>query len=275
LGPRKCAGSCPALLLEAKALGFKSIVECTPAYLGRDPRLLKSLSEKTGLHQITNTGYYRARENKFIPVDVQKLSANDLASRWIEEFENGIEDTRIKPGFIKIGADRDPKLSPMHETLLRAACRTHLKTGLTIACHTGPTEAIFQMADILKEEGVAPEALIWVHATRDTPGNQIQAAKRGLWISIDNISDDEDRIDFVVTGLKAFKKEGLLKQVLISHDAGWYRPGEPNGGAFRNYTAISQLLIPRLKASGFDQQEIDQLLTSNPSRAFEIQVRRP
>jgi len=98
-------------LLEAKALGFKSIVECTPAYLGRDPRLLKSLSEKTGLHLITNTGYYGARENKFIPVDVQKLSANDLASRWIEEFENGIEDTRIKPGFIKIGVDRDTRHS--------------------------------------------------------------------------------------------------------------------------------------------------------------------
>ena len=260
-------------LMEAKALGFQAIVECTPAFLGRDPRLLKVLSEKTGLHILTNTGYYGARQNQFIPETLQELSADDLAKRWIHEFEQGIEDTGVKPGFIKIGVDRDPQLSPMHEKLVRAACKTHLKTGLIIACHTGPTEAIFQMSEILKEEGVAQEALIWVHATRDTPENQLKAARLGLWVSIDNITPGEDRIDFVVTGLKVLKEHGLLNKVLISHDAGWYRPGEPSGGSFRPYTAISEELIPRLKSEGFSKEDIDQLLIQNPQRAFEIKVR--
>ena len=260
-------------LMEAKALGFQAIVECTPAFLGRDPRLLKVLSEKTGLHILTNTGYYGARQNQFIPETLQELSADDLAKRWIHEFEQGIEDTGVKPGFIKIGVDRDPQLSPMHEKLVRAACKTHLKTGLIIACHTGPTEAIFQMSEILKEEGVAQEALIWVHATRDTPENQLKAARLGLWVSIDNITPGEDRIDFVVTGLKVLKEHGLLNKVLISHDAGWYRPGEPSGGSFRPYTAISEELIPRLKSEGFSKEDIDQLLIQNPQRAFEIKIR--
>jgi phosphotriesterase-related protein len=262
-------------LMEAKALGFQAIVECTPAFLGRDPRLLKVLSEKTGLHILTNTGYYGARQNQFIPETLQELSADDLAKRWIHEFEQGIEDTGVKPGFIKIGVDRDPQLSPMHEKLVRAACKTHLKTGLIIACHTGPTEAIFQMSEILKEEGVAQEALIWVHATRDTPENQLKAARLGLWVSIDNITPGEDRIDFVVTGLKVLKEHGLLNKVLISHDAGWYRPGEPSGGSFRPYTAISEELIPRLKSEGFSKEDIDQLLIQNPQRAFEIKYTAP
>ena len=158
---------------------------------------------------------------------------------------------------------------------MRAACKTHLKTGLIIACHTGPTEAIFQMSEILKEEGIAQEALIWVHATRDTPENQLKVARLGLWVSIDNITPGEDRIDFVVTGLKVLKEHGLLNKVLISHDAGWYRPGEPSGGSFRPYTAISEELIPRLKSEGFSKEDIDQLLIQNPQRAFEIKYTAP
>lgn len=261
-------------LEEIKVMGFDSLFECTPAFLGRDPRLLKELSQTTGLNLITNTGYYGARENLFIPKAVQKLSADELADRWIREFNEGIEDTGIKPGFIKIGVDREARLSAMHEKLLRAACRTHLQTGLTIACHTGPSPVIFQMIDIVEEEGVSPEALIWVHATRDTPENQVQAARRGAWISIDNVTDEKERIDLVVTGLSAMKEAGLLNRVLISHDAGWYRPGEPGGGKFRPYTAISHSLIPALKAAGFSNADIDRLLIENPARAFSIEKRK-
>lgn len=262
-------------LEQAKELGFKSLIECTPAFLGRDPVLLKELSETTGLHIITNTGYYGARQNKFIPETLQTLSADQLARRWIREFENGIESTGIKPGFIKIGIDRDDdKLSPFHETLLRAACRTHLETGLTIACHTGPSPVIFKMESILKEEGVAPEALIWVHATRDISKNQLRAAHHGVWVSLDNITDQPERIDSIVTALQALKFGHLLDRVLLSHDAGWYRPGEPNGGNFRPYTAISEKLIPALQAIGFNQRELDQVLIDNPRKAFELGVKR-
>ena len=37
-------------LRQAKAHGCATLVECTPAYLGRDPRLLRRLSEASGLH---------------------------------------------------------------------------------------------------------------------------------------------------------------------------------------------------------------------------------
>ena len=261
-------------LQQAKDLGFQSMVECTPAFLGRDPRLLKSLSETTGLHLVTNTGYYGARENKYIPEDVQKLSADELAARWIQEFENGIEDTGIKPGFIKIGVDRGDTLSPMHEKLVRAACRTHLQTGLTIACHTGPTQAIFHMVEILEEEGVSPEALIWVHATQSDQETQLMAARLGVWLSLDNVTPLPNRIDFVSRGIVRLKNAGLTDRVLISHDAGWYRPGEENGGNFRDYTAISTYLAPQLMRRGFNTAAIDQLLVDNPRRAFELGVHR-
>ena len=48
-------------------LQFQTMIECTPAYLGRDPSLLYEISQKTGLHLITNTGFYGAVDNKYLP----------------------------------------------------------------------------------------------------------------------------------------------------------------------------------------------------------------
>src|SRR5436189_319474 len=42
-------------LRERAVTGF---VDCTPAFIGRDPRVLKRLAEETGHHILTNTGYY-------------------------------------------------------------------------------------------------------------------------------------------------------------------------------------------------------------------------
>ena len=54
-------------LLQAKKYGTRTILDCTPAYLGRDVLLLKRLADESGLQILTNTGYYGAVENKYLP----------------------------------------------------------------------------------------------------------------------------------------------------------------------------------------------------------------
>ena len=125
-------------LLEAKEAGVVTIMECTPAYLGRDPELLRRLSQESGINIITNTGYYGAIQNKALPGMAFTMSADQLAELWINEWRNGIESTGVRPGFIKIAVAGDSVLSPLHEKIVRAAARTHLATGLTINGHTGP-----------------------------------------------------------------------------------------------------------------------------------------
>src|SRR5690606_34326616 len=49
------------------SLGCRTLVECTPACIGRDPVLLRDLARATGLHILTNTGYYGAADDKFLP----------------------------------------------------------------------------------------------------------------------------------------------------------------------------------------------------------------
>lgn len=259
-------------LQEIKALGFESLIECTPAYLGRDPQLLKTLSERSGLNILTNTGYYGARNNQFIPEYAFRESAQQLATRWIQEWEQGIEDTGIKPGFMKISVDQDAKLSMMHRKLIRAAAIAYRSTGLTIASHTLLAVPAFQQMAILEEEGVAADAFIWVHAQAEEDlSEHVRAAREGAWISLDNVNADQvDRYVEMITNLK---ENDLLHRVLISHDAGWYSPGEARGGDFRGYTDLSKYLLPALREAGFSTAEIDQLLVHNPVEAFGIRPR--
>lgn len=253
-------------LLEVKQLGCQTIVECTPAYLGRDPLLLKMLADSSGLTILTNTGYYGAVDNKFLPPHAYTETPEQLAARWIAEWKDGIDGTGIRPGFIKISVNPDT-LSELHEKLVRAAALTHLATGLTIASHTGPAIPAFEELAVLEEEGVDPSAFIWVHAQNEKDlAKHIAAASRGAWISFDGVRTD-NIMDYVKR-LTAMKEAGLLDRVLISHDAGWYRPGEPDGGTFRGYTAIFQDLLPALRQAGFSELEVKQLMMVNPVEAF-------
>jgi phosphotriesterase-related protein len=123
-------------LQRIKELGCQTLVECTPAYIGRDPELLRRLALATGLNILTNTGYYGAGKNKYLPEHALTESAEQLSARWIREAKEGIEGTGIRPGFMKIGVDAGP-LSEVHRKLVSAAARSHWATGLTIAAHTG------------------------------------------------------------------------------------------------------------------------------------------
>lgn len=258
-------------LTELRKLGYKTIVECTPAYLGRDPELLTMLHEASGIRFITNTGYYAAVDGKYLPPHAWEETAEQLALRWIEEAQKGIENTGVYPGFIKIAVESRP-LEPIHRKLVSAAALTHLSTGLIIMSHTGPAIPAFQQLEILKNHGVHASAFIWTHAQAETDlSRHAEAAARGAWVAFDGFSPDQTSryVDVAVF----MKKQGLLSHLLISHDAGWYRPGEPGGGEFRGYTEIEEHLVPALRENGLSQQDIYQLFVLNPKEAFKVEQR--
>ena len=257
-------------LEKLKKYGIQSFVECTPNYVGRDVLLLKKLSDSTGLNILTNTGFYGAQNNKFIPEHVFDMTAEAIAAFWIAEFEQGIEGTGIKPGFIKIAVARKP-LSDFHAKLVRAAAITHKTTGLTIMSHTGPAVPAFEELEILKEEGVSPQAFIWTHASNEKDWSQwVKAAQMGAWISLDKYGYNKDFLKG--DELVYLKEQKVLHKILISHDVGWYDPQKP-GKAPKPFTPIFETLIPNLKAKGFTDDDIKQLLIWNPAKAFIVKKR--
>ncbi|MCB0856148.1 MAG: phosphotriesterase, partial [Bacteroidetes bacterium] len=270
-------------LEEVKTKGVTTILECTPNYLGRNPNLLQRLSEVTGIQFLTNTGYYGAVDNKYLPQKAFDLSAEEISAIWTKEYQEGLDGTGIKPGFIKISVNSDSILSNVHKKLVKAAALTRLRTGLTIVGHTGPEKPAMAQVKVLAENGVSPEAFVWTHAQGGTMKSHIELAKMGVWVSLDGMGwmapdstqdPNANTLEKYLDMIENFKENKLLHKLLISHDAGWYTHDPEDGQQrFKPYTSIFDRVIPGLKERGFTEMDIEQLLVKNPQRAYGLVVR--
>ncbi len=256
-------------LKQLNALGVKTVFDCTTQYFGRRVDLLQRISNSSGIQVVTNTGIYGSANDRYIPAFAYEESPKQLAARWIDEFENGIDDTDIKPGFIKLAFDGGTP-SEIDLKLFESGIITHLSTGLTMAVHTSnnPDAATAQL-ELLKKYQVSPEAWVWVHANKITDFQLlVDAAKQGAWVSLDGVKSNN--IEEYVEKLQRFKELRLLHKILLSHDGN----GFPRGGEIRKFDAIPKYLIPRLETLGFTQEEINQLMVTNPATAFKISIRK-
>jgi phosphotriesterase-related protein len=264
-----------------KQQGVNILAECTPNYLGRDVGLLAALSKASGVYILTNTGYYAAVEEKFLPKHFYNETDQQLADRWLTEWKSGIENTGIKPGFIKLGVGKGPLKATEHK-LIRAAAIAHLNSGLKIAIHSGDGAAALEEHEILSSAGVAPEAHIVVHAQNDNDGKaQSTLAAKGTWISLDGIKDNAGAIPQYIETLQRMKRENLLHRVLISHDDGWGVNKKDDGSISldlfgnkdaRPYRGIFSRLKPELLAKGFTEKDFALLMKENPATAFSIKI---
>ncbi|MEM7657174.1 MAG: phosphotriesterase, partial [Bacteroidota bacterium] len=250
-------------LRSLKEAGVGTIFDCTTAFFGRDAKLLKQLSDSTGIHIVTNTGFYGAAKDRYVPPLVLESSEWEIAQIWMLEYEEGIDGTDIRPGFIKLAFD-EGEVSEVDLKLFRAGVLTHLETGLTLAVHTGGNEeAALAQLETLQALGVSPDNWVWVHANKvGDPKILLEFAQEGAWISLDGVK--EENLNQYVTWLEQFRDANLLQKVLLSHDGNSF----PRGGAIRPYDAIPTLLLSRLAEAGFSQEEIDQLTRLNPVEAF-------
>jgi phosphotriesterase-related protein len=276
-------------LKTAREQGWTGFVDCTPAYLGRDPAVLRRLSIAADLHILTNTGYYK---EPFLPPHAFTDTVDALADRWVREFEEGIEDGGqgaerptgsfwprsgqrrgpgpggIRPGFVKIAVNPGP-LVPIQQKIVRAAARTHRRTGLTVASHTVAGVAALEELDLAAKEGMELSRFIVVHADGESDRKfHHEIARRGAWVEFDGIGGRP--IKEHVEMITEFLEKNGPNRLLLSHDAGWYNVGEPNGGKQRGFTAIVDDLLPALRDRGVTNAVIRQLLTENPARAYTV-----
>jgi len=256
-------------LRRIKSLGVDTIFDCTTAHFGRRVDLLQIIADSTGLQIVTNTGYYGAVDDKYVPQTAYNSTPREISERWVDEFENGIDGTNVKPGFIKLAFD-DGTPSEIDKKLFEAGIMAHLETGLTLAVHTGNNpEAVDIQLKLLEQFDVSPDAWIWTHAHTSNDLNLlIETARKGAWISFDRVNSSN--IQSTVNWLQRFKSEELLHKILLSHDGN----GFPGGGELRPFEAAMNELIPALQENEFTDEEINQLFVENPKNAFSIKIRK-
>jgi phosphotriesterase-related protein len=252
-------------LKEARAQGWTAFVDCTPAFIGRDPLLLRRVSEAADLHILTNTGYYK---EPYLPPHAFTDTVDALADRWARDYEEGIEETGIRPGFIKIAVNPGP-LAPIQQKIVRAAARAHRRTGLAVASHTVAGVAALEELDLAEAEGMELSRFIVVHADGEPdPSFHREIARRGAWVEFDGIGwrPLAEHVELILDHLDQCGPDRLL----LSHDAGWYWVGEPDGGQQRPFTPLAGELLPALAARGVAPAVLDQLVRENPARAFAV-----
>jgi phosphotriesterase-related protein len=247
--------------------GVTVFIECTPPGVGRNLDILRRVAEITPLRILTPTGIYR---EAFTPMAMRNLSVEDLADIWIRELIEGVDDTPIQAGFIKLAmSDNGP--TELEIRNLEAAAKTSLATGAVIASHTSNGAIMQCELRVLEKAGLKLDRFVWVHTDAEpNPIFHLEAARRGAYVEIDAIGSRPDlthQLNFTIALIEA----GYTNRILLSHDAGWYEPGQPCGrpsGGVRGFTTLVEDFLPQLRRSGISEDLIHQITVTNPFQAF-------
>jgi phosphotriesterase-related protein len=248
---------------KAQTLGVTAMVDCTPVGVGRRVDILKAVSEITGMPLVAPTGIYR---EPCIPAWAYAASEAELTDWMLGELQNEIQGTGVKAGWIKLGVS-DDGITDCEAKILRAAARAGRETNAMIGVHTKRGRVVRDQLDIIEAAGYTAQRFIWIHTQSDPDFNlHLEMAQRGAWLEYDGIGygDDAFYLEYIPRALDA----GLIGQMMLSHDRGWYDPAKPNGGVPKPFTYLMEEFLPKLTAAGVDKATIHQLTHTNPYRAF-------
>ena len=254
-------------LEQAWEAGVTALIECTPTGM-QNPAILQGLARATQMAIVMPVGLYKDS----FPKNKLEMSDAELTSWMVSEIREGIEGTNVRAGFIKMAVS-DEGITDVEARNLRAAARAASITGAIIASHTaGPLggQHALQQLDILASQGLPGEQFNWVHAQYVGVEIHRRAAERGAYVGFDGLDpqQEEHYVRLVLDALEA----GLEDHILLSHDAGWYRADEPDGGAsqVRGFTYLVEGFLPRLRKEGVSEALITLMTETNPKRAFRM-----
>ena len=252
-------------IARAQAAGITAIVECSTVGVGRRADILRAVSEATHFPLVVPTGVYR---EPWIPDWVHAASEETLREWMKAELLGEIENSGIRAGWIKLSGG-DNGLTECETKILRAAAAAGVATNAVIGSHTIQGWVVRDQLDIIEAAGYTPERFIWIHAHCEPDFERhLEMARRGAWIEYDAIGSEEIDDDFFIALIVRLLDAGLGGSLLLSHDRGWYDPGQPGGGTPQPYTYICEHFLPKLRVAGVDQDTIHQLTQINPFRAF-------
>jgi len=267
----------------AKAHGVETIVDATPNDCGRDPELLREISERAEIKIICSTGYYYEGEGapayfKFrqglgsAPGEVEELMMTEITS--------GIGNTGIKAGVVKLASSKD-EISDYEKMFFAAGAKAQRETGVPIITHTQEGTMGPEQAEFLLSAGADPNRVVIGHMDGNTDVSyHIATLDHGV-----NIAFDRFGIQGIVgapmdkmrtTCLIGLLGMGYSDRMILSHDTVNVWLGRP----LVLPDAVAQLLegwhithlfddvVPVLKKAGVTDERIDGIFMENPKRIF-------
>ena len=253
--------------------GIQTIVDATPINSGRDVKILKQVSEESGVNILAATGLF-AFEN----FPIVGKSAECFVKLITEEIVSGVENTGIKPAVIKC-ATGPQGFTEINKKLLLIASEVCKQTGIPITTHTESIEAAVEQQNIFERNGVDLSKVIIGHVGDYNDVEKLSdIVKRGSYLGLDRFGLDEfNSLDNRVNTLDQLCQKGLINSLVVSHDIVVVfdadyddfseLPRKREEGRTFNY--FCKKVVPLLEKRGYKAADIEKLLVDNPKQFFD------
>ncbi len=255
--------------------GVTTVVEPSCMFLGRDVRLMKRVSEKTGIQIVPCTGIYTY---EYLPIALTSRDADQIADLFVHDIEQGIQGTEIKAAFIKCAAD-EPGVTENVEKVHRAVARACLRTGVPIMAHSRPaSDTAPGQIDIFEEEGVDLGKVQIAHCGDSPDADYVESLlDRGVWAGLDRYGIEMYQpFDQRIAVHLALLERGYADRIFVSADScatlDWFAPEAvkemADAGAVDAWTIkiVHDKVLPALREGGMTEEQEHTMLYENPVR---------
>ncbi len=263
-----------ATLKRARDEGIDTMVDATTFDLGRNPALLKTVAEGSGVNIINVTGWWLD-----VPRFLNGVGPNQMAREFIRDIEEGFRGTDIKAGVLKCAADFEG-VTPVLEVMARAVSRAHLETGVPIMVHSYPTGHVARrQIKIFREEGVDLTRVKIDHSNDTTDTEYLKwILDQGCYLGLDRYPGRYVSAHMRTVTLKRLMDDGYGDKLCPAHDCICLHvhKEQPDGSIPEEheftrmnpeqYLYINRFVIPDLKEMGATEEDIKTLFVDNPRR---------
>lgn len=277
--------------LDFKNSGGNAILEVSVPGIQLDTASIRRVSKRSGVHVIVSTGFYTWDS---WPLEYQDQDIQFYREHMLNEYENGVQGTDIKPGNIKIALN---DLNRMEENALRAAAQVSKETGLPLhihPCYKAGGDRL-RVVKILREEGLNLERLVLAHSQLEEKPASFRELIYHPELYKVNTEHTQRLLDLGITcsveflnplgfemmgryrtgdfgglaGLYKLIEDGYCQQLVLGNDV-CGRTMLRRGGAL-GYLRLTTFVIPALRDyAGVSDYALRQMTVENPKRILSV-----
>ncbi len=192
------------------------VVDLTCRGMGGDARVVRRISEDSGVEVVVATGWYYQR---FHPRGEPGASVEEAAETLLADIRDGVDDG-IVPGVLGEIGSHGEHASDAERIGLRASARAAVESGLSLGTHAHLGQGAREQLALLTGEGLAPHRISLGHQDLCEDGRQHrELAAEGAYVAFDTVGktgyqSDERRVELLLELVEA----GFERHLLLSND---------------------------------------------------------
>ena len=266
-----------------KQHGGGTLVDVTSIGIARDPAGLARISRESGVNVIMGSSYYVQAAH---PPDMGSKSEDEIVDEIVRDVTEGVGDTGVRAGIIgEVGCTWP--LEEDERKVLRASARAQRLTGAPLLIHPGRNEsAPMETIQVVAEAGADLSHTIMAHLDRTVFEKETLTAlaESGCYLEWDLFGREQSYYPLnLKAGMPSDAKrmediawtiaQGYGDRVVVAHDIASKDRLIKYGG--HGYFYILGHIVPRMRALGFKEEDIDKILVDNPAAALTFREARP